>query len=88
MRALRQRQRAGLVTESHHGQREISNENIIFRLFFEERFQFAARLPPTFLGGRIVAGEFCTPSLTKSAVGHYKNPTLDLAWQVFPLAEG
>ena len=28
------------------------------------------------------------PSLTKSAARHCKNPTLDQAWQVFPLAEG
>ena len=60
--ALRQRQRTGLVAETHHGQREISNENIIFRLFFEERFQFAARLAPTFLGGGIVAGDFLRPA--------------------------
>ena len=60
--ALRQRQRAGLVAKTHHGQREISNENIIFRLFFEERFQFAARLAPTFLGGGMVARDILSPT--------------------------
>ena len=35
---------------------------IIFRLFFEERFQFAARLSPTFLGGGMVAGDFLRPA--------------------------
>ena len=57
-----QSQRGGFVTEAHIGQREISNEEIIFRLFFEERFQFAARLSPTFLGGGMVAGDFLRPA--------------------------
>ena len=35
---------------------------IIFRLFFEERFQFAARLSPSFLGGGMVAGDFLRPA--------------------------
>jgi hypothetical protein len=44
------------VAKAHIGQREISNEIIIFRLLLEERFQFAARLAPTFLGsGRIAS---------------------------------
>ncbi len=52
----------GFVTEAHIGQREISNEAKIFRLFFEERFQFAARLSPTFLGGGMIAGDFLRPA--------------------------
>ena len=52
----------GFVTKTHIDQREISNEDIIFRLFFEERFQFAARLSPTFLGGGMVAGDFLCPA--------------------------
>ena len=59
---FRQSQRRGFVTKAHIGQREISNETIIFRLFFEERFQFAARLSPTFLGGGMVAGDFLRPA--------------------------
>ncbi len=57
-----QSQRGGFVTKAHIGQREISNQAIIFRLFFEERFQFAARLSPTFLGGGMVAGDFLRPA--------------------------
>ena len=57
-----QSQRGGFVAKTHIGQREIANQVIIFRLFFEERFQFAARLSPTFLGGGIVAGHFLRPA--------------------------
>ena len=60
--AFGQSQCGGFVTETHIGQREISNEPIIFRLFFEERFQFAARLSPTFLGGGMVTGNFLRPA--------------------------
>jgi hypothetical protein len=49
-------QRGGFVAKTHVGQREIPNEDKIFRLFFDERFQFAARLSPTLLGGSMVAG--------------------------------
>ena len=62
MARLDQSQCGGFVTETHIGQREIANEEIIFRLFFEERFQFAARLSPTFLGGGMVAGDFLRPA--------------------------
>jgi hypothetical protein len=34
---------------------------MIFRLFFEKRFQFAARLSPAFLGGGMIAGDFLRP---------------------------
>jgi hypothetical protein len=82
-----QSQCGGFVTQAHIGQREIVNEDIIFRLFFEERFQFAARLSPAFLGGGTDRRRLLAPSLTKSAVRHCKNPTLDQAWQLFPCAE-
>jgi hypothetical protein len=59
---LGQSQRGGFVTETHIGQCEIANEAIIFRLFFEKRFQFAARLSPTFLGGGMIAGDFLRPA--------------------------
>ncbi len=59
---LDESERGGFVTKAHIGQREIANEAIIFRLFFEKRFQFAARLSPTFLGGGMVAGDFLRPA--------------------------
>ena len=62
MALLGKSERGGLVTETHIGQREIANKTIIFRLFFEERFQFAARLSPTFLGGGMIAGDFLRPA--------------------------
>jgi hypothetical protein len=49
---FRQSQRGGFVARAHVGKREISNEQIIVRLFFEKRFQFAASLPPNFPGRR------------------------------------
>ena len=51
-----QSQRGGFVTKTHIAQREIPHQLIILWLFFEERFQFAARLSPSFLG-RIFAGD-------------------------------
>src|SRR5205823_14594786 len=53
---LRQNQRGGFVTKTHVGQREITNQLKIFRLFFDKRFQLAACLAPTFLGSVLVAG--------------------------------
>ena len=35
---------------------------LFFRLFFKERFQFAPRLSPTFLGGGMVTGDFLRPA--------------------------
>ena len=46
-------------------------------LFFEEKFQFAAGLSPTFLRRGMVTGS--APRLTKSAVRR-NNPTLDQPW--------
>ena len=34
----------------------------IFRLVFEKRFQFAARLSPAFLSGGMIAGNFLRPA--------------------------
>ena len=62
---LGQSERSGLVTKAHIGQREISNEQIIVRLFFEKSFQFAAGLPPTFLGGGMVTTDFLSPASQK-----------------------
>src|SRR5205823_13876179 len=55
-------QYGGFVTEAHIAQSEISHEAIIFRLFFEERFQFTARLPPTFMGSGMLTGDFLRPA--------------------------
>ena len=63
---FRQSQSGGLVTETHTGQREVANEAIIVRLFFEERFQFAARLSPGFLGSGIIAADFLCPTQPKA----------------------
>src|SRR5205814_5841816 len=60
--ALRQSQRRRFVAKAHIGQREISDKAIIVRLFFEKRFQFVARLSPTFLGGATVACNFLRPA--------------------------
>ena len=59
---LDESERGGLVTKAHIGQREIANEVIIFRLFFEKRFQLSARLSPGFLSGSVVAGNFLRPA--------------------------
>ena len=56
------RRGGGFVAESHIGQREISHEPVIVWLFFEKRFLFAAHLSPSFLGGRMVAGDFLRPA--------------------------
>ena len=55
-------QRGGFVTKTHIDQREVANEKVIVRLFFEERFQFAARLSPALLGSGMVAGDFLRPA--------------------------
>jgi hypothetical protein len=51
-----------LVTKAHIGQREIAKKGKIFRLFLEERFQFAPRLSPIFLGGGMVTADFLRPA--------------------------
>ena len=61
-RPLDQFECGGFVTEAHTGQREIPHEAKIFRLFFEKRFQFAARLSPTFLSGGMIAGDVLCPA--------------------------
>src|SRR6266513_4640664 len=60
--ALGQSQCSGVVTKTHIGKREISHQIKIFRLFFEESFQFAASPRPTFAGGDMVAGNFLCPA--------------------------
>ncbi len=45
-----------------HPRRHSGKENPILRLLLEERFQFAARLFPTFLGGSMVTGNFLRPA--------------------------
>src|SRR5262249_61981720 len=57
-----QSQRGGLVTKARIAQREISDQLKIFRLFFEKRLQFAARLSPTFLGGGMISADFLCPA--------------------------
>src|SRR5262249_11213814 len=68
---LDERERRGFVTKAHTSQREVSNEDIVLWLLFKERFQFAARLSPAFLGGGMVAGDFLRPAYpnTEFAVG-------------------
>src|SRR6266516_42113 len=61
-RALGQSQCSDVVAKTHAYKRQISHQNKIFRLFFEERLQFAASLTPTFAGGGMVAGNFLCPA--------------------------
>ena len=57
-----QSQRGGFVAQGHIGKRQRSDEQIIVRLFFEKRFQFAARLSPSFLCSGMVACDFLRPA--------------------------
>src|SRR5882724_244487 len=59
---LGESQCSGLVTESNIGKGHITDELVIIRLFFEKRFQFVARLSPTFLGGGVLAAHFLRPA--------------------------
>ena len=61
-RLLRKSECRGLITKTHIDQRQISNEGIVIRLFFEERFQFATRLAKTFLGSGMVASDLLCPA--------------------------
>jgi hypothetical protein len=61
-RLLDESECGGFISKTHVGQREIANKNPILRLLPEERFQFAARLFPTFLGGSVVTGNFLRPA--------------------------
>ena len=60
--AFDKEQRGGFVAKTHLNQREVVHQVKVIRLFFEERFQFAARLSPSFLGGGTIAGNFLRPS--------------------------
>ena len=59
--AFRQSQSSGFLTKAHVSEREIPNQGKIIRLFFQERFHFAARLSPTFLRSAMVACEVFRP---------------------------
>jgi hypothetical protein len=59
--SLDQFERGSFVTKAHIDQRKIANQRIVFWLLFEERFRFAAGLPPIFLGCGMVAGDFLRP---------------------------
>jgi len=61
-RALGQSQCSSIVTKTHVCKREVSQQNKIFRLFLEERLQFASGLTPTFAGAGMVAGNFLCPA--------------------------
>ena len=81
-RLLGQSKRRGFVTKAHIGQREITNSRPpVFRLFFEESFQLTTRLPPTFLGGGMVAPDFLRPAQPKaqSAIEIRPRPRIRLA---------
>ena len=52
--------------QAHIGERKVGDQHIIFRLFFKERFQFAARLPPAFLRGGLITADFLCPTQPKT----------------------
>src|SRR6266496_3152736 len=56
--------------QAHINKREIANEEMIFWLFIEEGLKFAARQPPTFHGGIMLASDLLRPAKpeTKFAV--------------------
>jgi hypothetical protein len=70
----------GFVAKGDIGQRKIADEAIIFRLFFEERFQFAACLCPTLPGRGMVARDVLGPSLENIVARHWHTPALDQSW--------
>ena len=56
--AFDQHEGTRFVTETRRDQGEIIEKRPIFRLFFEEGFQFDPGLSPGFLSGGMVAGDF------------------------------
>ena len=64
-RALGQSQRSIVVTKSHICKCEISHQNNIFRLFFEERFQLGASLTPTFARSVVITTTSCAQANQK-----------------------
>ena len=60
--ALGQSHCSGVIAKSHICKREISYQNKIFRLFFEERFQLSASLIPTFARTVVIAADFLRPA--------------------------
>ena len=85
---FRQSQRGGFVTKAHIGQREIANQNISFPAVLLGKVPVRCAPVANFPGRRHDRQPLPAPSLTKSAVRHCNNPTLDQAWPIFPLAEG
>jgi len=65
----RESQRTGLVTETHHGQREIANKAIIVRLFLRKGSS-SLRACAKFREQRYGRLQLPAPSLAKSAVRH------------------
>src|SRR4029077_10261144 len=59
---LGQSQCGGFLTQTHIDQREFTNQSGIFWLLFEEKFQFAARLSPSFLGDGMLTGYVLHPA--------------------------
>ena len=60
--ALGQSRCSGVIAKSHICKCEISHQNNIFRLFFEERFQLSASLTPTFARTVVIATNFLCPA--------------------------
>src|SRR5262249_6756708 len=59
--SLRKIQSGGFITKAHGSQREIAEEEMMFRLFFKERFQFATCLFPASFGSNGVTGNVLSP---------------------------
>ena len=59
-------QAGGLVTETHIGQRKISNEEKTFGLFLKRRFQFILSLRPTFACTGMIARNVLCPAKPKA----------------------
>ena len=60
--AFDQREGGGFFAKARRDQREIIQKRPIFWLFFEKGFQFGAGLPPGFLSGGVIAGDFLCPA--------------------------
>ena len=74
---------AGVFTQFHLSEREISDEEIIFGLFFKGRFQFILSLRPTLVPHRNDRPQFPVPSQAKSAVRLCHHPALHQAGEHF-----
>src|SRR5947207_15777534 len=56
----------GIFTELHFSEREFSNEEIIFGLFFKGRFQFILSLRPTLVRSGMIARNVLCPAKPKT----------------------